>query len=150
MHIIGIELIDGKECIIKNLKKKGDILSNGKTFNGWYPFCSYDNSNNVNPPEVNSQIAFTVEYDFYKLDSETDKNISVSCIVGKNGSGKSSLLELYYRIINNIGFVFKYFDDYSGCDLIYEYGFSSKLYFSILVNKVEKVGCFEINNNNLN
>lgn len=150
MHIIGIELIDGKEHIIKNLRKKGDKLSNGDFFNGWYPFCSYNNSNNANPPEVNSPITFNVDYDFYKFDSETDKTISVSCIVGKNGSGKSSLLELYYRIINNIGFIFKYFDDYSGCDLIYEYGFSAKLYFSILVNEIEKAGCFEINNNNLN
>lgn len=149
MHIIGIELIDGKEHIIKNLKKKGDRLSDGGEFNGWYPFCRY-NSNEKDPPAVNSSITFDIGYDFYKLDEKTDKLISVSCIVGKNGSGKSSLLELYYRIINNIGFIFKYFDDYSGCDLIYEYGFSAKLFFSILINKIEKVGCFEINNNNLN
>ena len=151
MHIIGIQLIDGKDNIIKNLKKKGDKLSDGTSFNGWYPFCSFGTEKDLSElPKIGSSIQFGVNYDFYDISPETKINISVSCIVGKNGSGKSSLLELYYRIINNIGFIFKYFDNYSGCDLIYEYGFSAKLYFSILVNKIEKVGCFEINNNNLN
>ena len=76
MHIIGIELIDGKEHIIKNLKKKGDRLSDGSEFNGWYPFCRY-NSNEKNPPTVNSSITFDIGYDFYKLDENTDKLIYI-------------------------------------------------------------------------
>lgn len=149
MHIIGIQLIDGKDSIIKNLKKKGDKLSDESIFNGWYPFCSYD-TDIKEPPEIGSSIQFDINYDFYKISPDSKIDISISCIVGKNGSGKSSLLELYYRIINNIGFIYKYFDDYSGCDLTYEYGFSAKLYFSTLVNGIEKTGCFEINNTNLN
>ena len=151
MHIIGIELIDGKEHIIKNLKKKGDRLSDGSEFNGWYPFCRY-NSNEKDPPTVNSSITFDIGYDFYKLDEKTDKLISVSCIVGKNGSGKSSLLELIYRIINNVGFCFQQITKFEGCDLRYEYGFKAKLYFSIFdeIHKEEKVGCFEINDEEKN
>lgn len=151
MHIIGIELIDGKEHIMKNLKKKGDVLSNGEVFNGWYPFCSY-NPNNTEPPKVYSTKTFGVDYDFYKLNSKADKKISVSCVVGKNGSGKSSLLELIYRIINNIGFCFQQISKYEGCNLTYDYGFNAKLYFSMFNFKqgIEKVGCFEINDDEKN
>lgn len=36
MDIIGIELLDDKKDIFKNLKHKN------KNFNNWYSFCGYD------------------------------------------------------------------------------------------------------------
>ena len=69
MHIIGIQLIDGKDSIIKNLKKKGDKLSDESIFNRWYPFCSYD-TDIKEPPEIGSSIQFDINYDFYKISPE--------------------------------------------------------------------------------
>ena len=94
MHIIGIELINDKKNIFKNLIYKD---SNN---NGWYPFCKYDNCNI--PPSVDEPIDFIIPYSFYKLNNFLQRNISISCIVGKNGSGKSTLLDILYRIINNV------------------------------------------------
>ena len=100
MHLIGIELIDCKNNIFKNLKKKGDVLSTGEVFNGWYPFCGYEE--NKNPPSSeNIDITYQIPQNFYKS-RNNNKFVSVSCIVGKNGSGKSTLLDIFYRIITNI------------------------------------------------
>lgn len=123
MHIIGIELLNDKKNIFKNLNHKN------ANFNGWYSFCSYDSCEK--PPKIDSPISFYVSDNFYKF-KNSNTNINISCIVGKNGSGKSTLLDVLYRLINNFAFCIKSIFPYNGCDLIYSLGFSAALYFSIL------------------
>lgn len=92
MRLIGIH-IDQKNIhpfIRKSLKDE------------WYPFCrgiAYP----IQKQNVMDSLDETMD-GLYQVRSTSKIKVSISCIVGKNGSGKSSLLDLMYAIINNFAF----------------------------------------------
>ena len=67
---------------------------------GWYPFITstVDGFNNVQSPKI-----INCPENFFKR-NKNEVDINISAIVGKNGMGKSSLMELVLAIINNFTF----------------------------------------------
>lgn len=74
-------------------------------------------------------------YDFLdsnSIDGFYGKNIEITAIVGKNGSGKSSLLEIIFRMMNNISvFIAHGYDVMHRVNNIFVAGIKSDLYYEI-------------------
>ena len=84
--IIALKILSGNPDNIKRILPKEDT---------WYLFNQlYKVENNELEPNKD----YPLNSDFF------GKNINISAIVGKNGSGKSSLLEFMFRMINNFTF----------------------------------------------
>lgn len=122
MNIIGIKIDGGADVVIKNLTR------------GWYPMGNYDE------PDINA------DYSFPKWEKEIGliyqiypklPEISVSCIVGRNGAGKTTMIDVMLRIINNLAYYLldgkaddndEYRTD-RGRKLSYARGLYAKMYF---------------------
>ena len=82
--LIALRILPGcKEHLKKILQEEWYLLNN------WYERRG---------DQLLKRLDATLERNLY------GENVSVSAIVGKNGSGKSSLMELIFRIVNNLDF----------------------------------------------
>ena len=66
---------------------------------------------------------------FCPKEGEGNLSINISCVVGKNGDGKSSLIELLIRILNNFAYLSGFLSDHEILKFIP--GLHAKLYYSI-------------------
>lgn len=99
---IGLRLLEGcSEKILKNLEK-GKVY---KFYND-YHFLNEKGNEVERPDEKILKITCkeSLPEDLYKIKSESGElNINISALVGKNGSGKSSLLEIFYLVCFLLG-----------------------------------------------
>lgn len=131
MRLIGIKMGSADSFIRKALKE-----------HTWYPFGQYQEPTKENLwkwrlPFKDSNIS-TINgvYQAMAENPQESLEITVNCLVGMNGSGKSSLLDILYRIINN--FSHKLIDEawtenkqnpQRGHYLTYAHGFEATLFF---------------------
>ena len=113
-------LPDCQKHLKKVLKEEWYLL------NGWYEL-----KNNALVKKIDCQF----ERNLY------GENVSISAIVGKNGSGKSSLMELMYRIVNNLSFCMMQGQTTAGAwPLLFIDGLKAELYFESY-GKIGYVSC---------
>lgn len=125
LRLIGLYLHPMDANISKNLKP------------GWYPFGKYPEPQNgfIEVPPV-SDIAANI----YKTSYKSPK-ITVGCIVGKNGAGKSSLLDIFYGIINNLACALSYTKNSPiPSHLSYANGVNAELYY-VCDGKLNRIEC---------
>lgn len=133
MRIIGIDIVKGSTAVIHNLTP------------GWYPFGRYEKPI-LDRPYIIQDWEKPVEglYQIYKQMPE----VTVCAIVGNNGSGKSTIIDIMFRLINNLAYVWLDEDSdgkkgigslQTGRKLSYASGLWASLYFE--TNGV--LGCIE-------
>lgn len=94
MRILGIYI---DEKTISDIRK---ILRHG-----WFGLNGLENP----PTEADfmdgtSYLSALDDYGIYRISDDLPYKVTVSCIVGKNGAGKSSFLQILYMIINNLAY----------------------------------------------
>ena len=121
MKIIGVQILEGTNS---NIRRSLEL--------GWYPLIKCKNDIKLNDKDIPVLDEDSCPEEYYKINKELP-SISVSAIVGKNGSGKSSLLEIIYRILNNFAATLlapKQKDD-DDTEVLYTGGLEARLFFEL-------------------
>ena len=118
LRLIGIQLFSETE---PQIRKSLDP--------GWYPFVQTKEdigTNKQKRPVVSENVC---PHDFYNIEDGLPR-ITITAIVGKNGSGKSTMLEILFRILNNFTFALFTNKSTDHCDTVQlTRGLHARLYF---------------------
>lgn len=126
MQLLGLYLNDMPKAVSKVLHK------------GWYPFGAYKR-----PLASKLVVVNDVMRNAHRVyQQEGLPQISVNCIIGMNGAGKSSLLDIIYRIINNfsVRMLGNRKLETKGRELSYAHGVDADLYY-ISEGKQYRISC---------
>lgn len=126
MQLLGLYLNDMPKAVSKVLHK------------GWYPFGAYKR-----PLASKLVVVDDVMRNAHRVyQQEGLPQISVNCIIGMNGAGKSSLLDIIYRIINNfsVRMLGNRKLETKGRELSYAHGVDADLYY-ISEGKQYRISC---------
>lgn len=121
LRLIGIQIYEGTH---ENVRK---VLEPG-----WYPFIKCKNSDEMSTSKTVYPVVADdgCPQDYYWIDQKRLPRISISAIAGKNGSGKSSLVEILYRILNNFAKeLLQVEEDLDTGEVEQVYGLEARLYF---------------------
>ena len=122
--IICLHILDGCPEEYRKVLKEGEFYF----FNNWYT---------INNGKVVKNAHSQFERVFF------GDNISIQAVVGKNGSGKSSLFEMIYRLINNFSYVaLSGIDRATADELYYVRKLKAELYFEIN-GTLAKISCID-------
>lgn len=133
MRIIGIDLLaETSEQVRKNLKPD------------WYPLCSAFKTPIRDFEDYGKAESLErIDSSVYSMSNRwLPANVNVCAIVGMNGSGKSTFLEVIYRMINNLSYMLMKNREGAHNDLSYARGLFADLYYDLGgANRLCKIEC---------
>ena len=123
LKIIAVNLLNGcKPHIRKNLD-----LNSPYIFHKQFKLVETKSKNQY---IIQKNDNYEINYDFFKHNPSDKPNISINAIVGKNGSGKSAIIDVILRLINNLAF--KHIPNaptYTNADLKWIAGIRAQFFF---------------------
>ena len=119
-RIIGVQILDTDVSVRKVLTP------------GWYPLIKCKNDIGIDKKALPIVDDDACPLQYYQQKGMSMPTVSISAIVGKNGTGKTSLVGIIYRILNNFANTLLSHQGYVNSEaLSHAWGVEAKLFFEL-------------------